>query len=244
MPDEDDRPRDASSAADDAWADIVIPDDISTLTDDIEAYRREQRRAQRQARIQRWMDHRGALPLAIVAFAVVIAGLIAMLLTVLAPKALAPTPKALPLAAPAAAPGAKGGLLPEVTLRGPAGPVDSRDLRPAVLVLVPPGCDCTPLLTVLAGQANSVPLPLSVVIPVAAARDPAKLPPALGGITVNSYYDPNRVFATTFRAEGIVTAVLVGKDGLVTERLPVTKQTIPELGPPLQRLLLPTLAQG
>ena len=35
-----------------------------------------------------------------------------------------------------------------------------------------------------------------------------------------------------------VTALLVGTNGIVTDRLPVTPQSITELGPPLQSLLV------
>jgi len=237
MPDDDDRPRDASSAADASWADVVIPDDISALSGDIEAYRREQRHARRQAQLHRWVDHRGALPLAIVAFAVVIAGLVATLLTVMAPTVGKAPPAAVAPATPTAPPGAVGGRLPVASLAGPLGPTPTSSLRPAVLVLVPVNCDCVPLLTAMAGEANGVGLDLSVVVPAARDAAAAALPQKIKGLTVNVYYDPARTLATTFRVDG-VTAVLVGKDGLVANRLPVALDSMQKsFGGPLTNLV-------
>lgn len=243
MPDEEDRPRDASSAADASWADLVIPDDISALTSDIEAYHREQRRVRRQARIQRWMDYRGALPLAIVAFAVVIAGVIATLLTVMAPHSVSSPPSPLPLANPKATPGGVGGLLPVDLLNGPDGPTPARSIRPATLVMVPLHCDCVPLMSRLASQAYGVGLHLAVVVPAAADADAAALPQEIGAAKVDVYYDRSATLAHDFRVDG-VTAVLVNRDGTVYDRLPVTLSNVADLQAPLQNLLVPTLSQG
>lgn len=244
MPDDDDRPRDASSAADASWGEVVIPDDISSLGRDIEAYRRELRQARRHARIQRWLDRRGALPLAIVAFAVVIAGLVASLLTVLAPHAVSSPPRALPLATPKAVPGDVGGLLPIDSLRGPDGTTAARSIRPAALVLVPTHCgDCSPLISQLAGQAYSVGLHLSVVVPAAADSDAAALPEETPAAKVDVYYDRSGKIARTFRASG-VTAVLVNKDGTVYDRLSVSPNNVTQLQPLLQYLLVKTPSQG
>jgi hypothetical protein len=242
MPDEEDRARDASSAADASWAAVVVPDDISALSSDIEAYRREQRAARRQLRIQRWTDRRGALPLAIVAFAVVIAGLVATLLTVLAPHAVSSPPTPVPLARSTAAPGSVGALLPKELLEGPAGAVGTWSIRPALIALIPVHCGCADLVTEMAREAWSVNLSLSVVVPAASDAEAAQLPQAAKGYTVDVYYDPDRTLATTYRVDG-VTAVLVGPDGRVADRQPVTLQTFHQLGGPLETMLS-TLGQG
>jgi hypothetical protein len=61
------------------------------------------------------------------------------------------------LAAPTQAVGTVGGLLPDLTLGGAAGPVPVRSLRPAVLLLVPDRCDCPALVHQVMGQVEEFP---------------------------------------------------------------------------------------
>jgi hypothetical protein len=164
MAEDDDRPGDASSAADASWADVVVPDDISALAADIDAYRRELRRDRRRAWQARVMSRPGILPLSIVSIALILAALVATLLTVLAPSQGRSSQTAQPLASTSLAPnGDVHGLVPQVTLSGSEGRVLSTALRPSVLALVPAACGCTGLLNKVAGSADSVGYPLNVV---------------------------------------------------------------------------------
>jgi hypothetical protein len=166
MAEDDDRPGDASSAANASWADVVVPDDISALVADVEAYRREVRRARRRAWQSRLMSRPGILPLSIVSIALLLAGLVATLLTVLGPSQRDAGLVPRPLAHTTTADGKVGGLLPAVRLSdaGQSVTVQSRALRPSVVALVPANCDCTARLNSLSGQANEINYPLDVVI--------------------------------------------------------------------------------
>jgi hypothetical protein len=242
MSDDDDRPRDASSAADPTWADFVIPDDIRDLAADIEAYRRERRRAIWRTRWQRVTRYRGVVPALVVTAALLIAGLVATLLTVLAPTTVQSNTTALPLANPSARPGTVGGLLPETMLQGAIdGPTNSSALRPAVIALVTVHCNCTSLLGTIAEQAYSVNLPLTVVVPALSDPDAASLPADLGRYdTVDVLYDGDATLASTFHPRG-VTVVLVRRDGRISDiQRAVTAATAKQrLDAPLQTLLLP-----
>jgi hypothetical protein len=165
MAEDDDRPGDASSAADASWADVVVPDDISALVADVEAYRREVRRARRRAWQSRVMSRPGILPLSIISIALLLAGIVATLLTVLAPAEHDARTSPLLLAQTTVANGAVGGLLPPVVLKESGQSVPSQLLRPAVVALVPAACGCTALLNTLAGEANEVGYALDVVAP-------------------------------------------------------------------------------
>lgn len=61
------------------------------------------------------------------------------------------------LAAPSQPEGSVGGLLPDLTLGGSAGPVPVRSLRPAVLLLVPERCDCPALVHEVMDQVEEFP---------------------------------------------------------------------------------------
>src|SRR5579875_1988808 len=87
MPDEEDRPRDAGGAADATWASVVVPDDISELDADVEAYRREIRALARRRRWQRRFGRPWVLPVSIVSAALILAGIVATMRTVFAPTA-------------------------------------------------------------------------------------------------------------------------------------------------------------
>jgi hypothetical protein len=240
VPDDDDRPRDASSAADAPWADVVVPDDIRELTRDIAAYRREVRRADRARRLRLLLARRGTVPVLVLTIAALLAAVVAALLSVMAPRTVIRAPAAAPLASPAAAPGTTGGLLPHATLVGPNGTVDTRwpALRPAVFALVPVGCGCRTLLSSLAGQAYGEGLQLDVVIP--AASDPSAgslINPRIGNPSL--YYDPpNTLAGSVGRAHG-VTVVVVDRDGTIYAiQKDVTDATDTSLAAALQTMLL------
>jgi hypothetical protein len=220
MAEDDDRPGDASSAADASWADVVVPDDISALAADVDAYRREVRRARRRAWQSRVMSKPGILPLSIVSIALLLAGIVATLLTVLAPTQRDAGLTKLPLATgQLAALGTPGGLVPEVNLVGEGtATVPSTELRPSVLALVPLACKCSTLLNELAGDADSVGYPLNVVAgsttdettlrsTVTAGRAEVFLDPAFQSAPASSLH-------AAMKATGL-TLVLVAQDGKI-----------------------------
>jgi hypothetical protein len=148
---------------------LVVPDDLSELSADIEAYHREVRQAARRQRFARITGTRAwqrlALPAVVVVGSLAVAGSVFAILTFGHPR-----PVVGPQAAPIATnvlpkPGQIGGLLPDVVLRTPQGALNVRNLRPALVALVPLRCDCKTLLDTLAGQAAEVALPLVVVAP-------------------------------------------------------------------------------
>jgi hypothetical protein len=235
MAEDDDRPGDASSAADASWADVVVPDDISSLVADVEAYRREVRRARRRAWQARVMSRPGILPLSIVSIALLLAGIVATLLTVLAPSAGDSAPATRPLAHTRVADGSVGGLVPAVGLSELGAPVRSQALRPAVIALVPASCNCTARLRTLAGQADQVGYPLDVVTtatpPAAAdalikALDTGKPHVLLDASSTNSLYDQ-------VGAVGL-TLLLVQSNGVIYEKYSNVVGPISDLNARLQ----------
>jgi hypothetical protein len=220
MAEDDDRPGDASSAADASWADVVVPDDISALVADVEAYRRELRRNRRRAWQSRVMSKPGILPLSIVSIALLLAGIVATLLTVLAPSQRDAGLNKLPLATGHLAPaGSPGGLVPQVSLLG-QGPeaIPSTELRPSVIALVPLGCNCTKLLNGLAGDANSVGYPLNVVAP--STTDEATLRSSVTAGRAQVFLDPAFSSEPAASLHGAMkatnlTLVLVAQNGLI-----------------------------
>jgi hypothetical protein len=250
VPDEEDRPRDASSSADlpagqDAepdWMNVVIPDDISELARDIAAYHREVRRVRLRRRVQSLLQRPGATPLLVLTIAALLGGLVAVLLTVMGPNTVSRAPAPAPLAAPTTAVGAVGGLVPAATLQSGVGtPTSSRDpaLRPAVLALVPVECNCRDLLNTLAGQAFSERLPLAIVVP--AASDPSLVAASqtLDRGAPEIYYDPSAALAGGIGGRG-VTVVLVNRDGTIYDiQRGVTNPDATSLEASLQSMMLP-----
>ena len=148
---------------------VVVPDDLSELQADVEAYHRERRAAARRRHFSRVTGTRAwqrlAVPAAVVVGSLAVAGAVMAILTLGHPHRV-PTPPRDPVAtAPVGAPGQLDGLLPDVTLRTLAGAVAARDLRPALVALVPLQCNCTTLLRGLAAQAHEVGLPVVAVAP-------------------------------------------------------------------------------
>ena len=210
--------------------DVRIPDDARELDPDRQAWLREQRRrgfAARDARLgapdargdrSGWPSRLGLLaPM----FAVMVA--LSLLLALTTGSGQPGSPSA-PLANPSAPDGSVGGLLPDVLLAGPVGPVASRSLRPAVLVLLPSGCACQAVVTAVTAAAarhrlrvwllvDTVDLPAARMLATgagAAAGVPAGHVSVLSGAVAP--------FQRDYRMSG-VTLVLVRADGIVTRTL-------------------------
>jgi len=249
VPDEDDRPRDASGSADrpagadaDAtWSDIVVPDDISALSRDIAAYRREVRHAARARRVRRLLARRGTIPALVLSGATLLAGIVAVLLSVMAPRTVGHPPAATTLAAPTNAPGTLHGLVPNASLLTQDGTtVDTRSavLRPEVYALVPVGCGCGELLNALSGQADSEQLRLAIVIPAAEDETTTSLLTDLHRGRPSIYYDSRATFATAVASTG-VTIVVVAADGTIYDvEKNITDPATTNLDAVLQSMLL------
>jgi hypothetical protein len=215
MPDDEDRPRDASSAADPAWAAAAAPDDISSLSADIAAYHRELRGARRRATLRRLFARPGVTALAMTAAGFALAAIVATLLSVLDPEATSSGPSKLPLAHPTAQSAQPRGLVPDVTLRDVnGGSVSAQALRPGVLALVPLRCNCTPLLQSLAHDADESSLPLFVVAPTGSDAEVSALAGQLRSSRSALYFDSSGALANDFAASG-VTLVVVDRDGTI-----------------------------
>lgn len=243
MADDDDRPREGSSpagpgASDALWADVVVPDDIRELARDVAAYHREVRRRARRRRARELLARRGAVPAVALTLAVLLAALVAGMLTVMTPQTVTRPPAAARLAAPAVAPGRVGGLLPKETLVGPDGPVDARAMRPTVLALVPMACGCRDLLNSLSGQAWGEGMQLGIVVP--SASDPGIAAEAAAlRVQAPVYYDSTAAIATSVGSQGL-TVVVVDRDGTIYRiQRGVDPQTVTAVEPALQSMLLP-----
>lgn len=197
---------------------MVVPDDLRELASDVAAYHRELRQARRRERRHRLFARPAVLPLTIVAAAIVLAGLVATLLTAFAPSTTDPALMTQPLADPSAPAGQVNGLLPDVVLRDVhRTPLPATGLRPGVVALVPAGCGCGTGLATLAGQANEVADQLFVVVPAAPGSDPeaTRFPNQLSSHGRSQVlYDEGGALASALRATGI-TVVLVQGDGTI-----------------------------
>jgi hypothetical protein len=223
MRDDEDRPGDAQHASEESWADLVVPNDISELTADIAAYRRELRQGRRARSAERLRGRRATGPLFALAIAAALAGLVVLMATVMAPRALVAPRTAARLATPTVGVGKVGGLLPDAILTGPNGKLDSRAaaLRPAVFAIVPAGCACKTLLDGLGGASFSERLPLAVVVPAASDPSTAAVVSSLDR-GVSLYLDPSAVLSlgvlgeiATSAAGEVATVVVVNRDGTI-----------------------------
>ena len=152
-PDGDGRPVDGESfsahggpfSADD----IVIPDDLRELDAEVRALRRERRVQARKAGLRRlfltrrWRQYGISGPI-VIGVLLVVAGMASLMLMFPARR---PVAKPVPLATGVRESGQEGGLVPDVAIHRADGTAGSlRDVRPAVVVLLPAACDCDRLL--------------------------------------------------------------------------------------------------
>ena len=201
-----------------AWADhVVVPDDIRDLQPDIDDYHRELRLA---ARMRRWgwlltspFWQRWSFPLGVVTGAVALAAVLFGLLAIES----SPVPGLLarePLATPAAPVGTDGGLLPATPLRQGSVQISARDVRPAIVVLMPLQCRCDGLLASFAAQAAKKRTRLALVAPGPLNAEVSGLAGRLDRDRVIELFDANATLAKAFHAQG-VTVLAVEPDGIV-----------------------------
>jgi hypothetical protein len=222
VPDEDERPRDPSGGADASWSDsaqpdvawahAVAPDDISELSRDVHAYRREQRVARRHERFGRFTFGPSWAPLTLTVAALALVAVVATVLTVMGPRSAGPPPP-LPLPTTTVADGAMGGLLPDVRLTDANGlTVSARSLRPSVLAILPPGCGCGDLVREAARNAATVNVPLYALVPVVQTADGDSLNGQLQPTAI--LRDPSGDVATALTPSAL-TLVLLNRNGTI-----------------------------
>jgi hypothetical protein len=198
------------------WAGFVVPDDISELEPEVEAVRRELPPRSRRARLLRIFQTRrfrryglsGPLVVAVLLVVLFFASLVFLLL----PSA-PPSPEAVPLSGSTARPGVPGALVPDVALPvGATGAVRLRNVRPAVLVVVPGGCDCLRLIEDVISSTRAVRLR---VLFIGEGREPA-LPSLAPPARVNAAVDTDGRVAAVYHAAEEPTAIFVQGNGEVT----------------------------
>lgn len=226
-----------------SWLDgVVVPDDLRELQSDVEAYHRELRHAARRrlfARVSRttaWQ--RFALPATVALGSLAVAGAVLAILTLGHPRPVV-GPRATAIAtAPVAGVGQIGGLLPSLTVRSDAGPINVRDLRPALVALVPLHCDCTALVSDLAAQAEEVSIPLVVVAPSTTDAEVAAMPGQVHHTNVGTVYDLHGELARTYSAVGVTVVGLRPDATVAFVQADVDSNVRLEL--PLQEMVGPT----
>jgi hypothetical protein len=192
--------------------DLRAPDDARELAEDARALRRERRAAARDRPRSRRRTGPSWHLLALTALAVACAVAVGQLFMVRErPRQLVPTQ---PLrSAPSALVGHPGGLLPDVLLTRPAGAVSARDLRPAVLLLVAPGCDCTDKARHVVSQTAGHRVQLYLV----GARAQVIALASVAGGEVVPVADDGGALASAYLGDASAAVVLVRDDGVVSE---------------------------
>jgi hypothetical protein len=252
--DNGDWPSDGGSADDlpdlpEEWGVIVIPDDLSELSDEVEAIRAELRRSGPPTRWQRFAARPVVRRVRRVAAAGVRAPVLiismAVLVTVASLFASAwPGPPRTPsVQRTAGDAGDAGDALPALEMLGPDGQnVALRSQLPAV-VLITDRCDCSKLVndTILAVRPD-----IAVVTVTSGVATPSStgLTPATGaapqaqGKTVRVLRDPATGLRSSLHLrppDGTATALLVNRAGEIVRTLPRT-MTVEDFRPYLARL--------
>lgn len=223
--DGDNSPHDDSPQSNDPFTDLVIPDDARELDADLRAWQREERWRRRRDRASSVLPRRlrgrrlgVGVPIALLVLLAVsllvsfAAGFNALLGA--NPPPHTARPQALPLADPQVPAGQPGGLLPAVDVTASGRTISARDLRPAVVLLAPPGCDCDAQVHSLVGQAQAYRLSVYLIGPPAQHSSLANLAAGPGQAVPVVVDDPSGTFATTYEPQEL-TAVLVAADGVI-----------------------------
>lgn len=201
--------------------DIEIPDDARELDRDVQAYYRELRAQRRRRRVRRLIApltrHGMVIPL--------VAGTLAVTLfagTMLSIVAGTPGPSTAGLRLPSSLPpwsvppvGQVGGLLPNSRVLVSNQPSRLHDLSPAVLAVIPRGCQCLDALRQLAGQAAAAQIKIYFVGTGQEMKQLASLAARVGRADVQVIDDAKNVLGTTYHTVGL-TAILVHSDNAVT----------------------------
>ncbi|GID94912.1 hypothetical protein ACFQFC_25615 [Amorphoplanes digitatis] len=230
------------------WGVIVIPDDLSELSDEVTAVRDELRRSQRQSRWQRFAERPGMRTLRRAGAASLRAPVLiismAVLVTVASLFASAwPGPARSPATQrTATTTDDRGDTLPALELIGADGrTVPLRGQLPAV-VLLTDGCECDRLV---ADTAAAVKPEIAVVTVVSGAAPgqtggapPTGATPQPQGTAVRALRDPTGELRAGFEfgpPDGTAAALLVNRGGEIVRKVPRTV-SIEDLRPDLARL--------
>lgn len=213
--------------------DIEIPDDARDLDRDVQAYRRERRALRRSDRRGRWHRSLGrdgvALPL--LACCLILALITGTLLTVFT----ATSNQSFTGLPGSTAPATSGGpgpklvrnqILPDATISVDGStPVPLQTLRPGMLVLVPPGCDCSAAFSWLAGVAAKAGVPAFVIYTSATSTEVQQLYSGLsarlhGQVRLARETDKQSLLSPRHFPAGVppdqLTAILVAPDRVAT----------------------------
>jgi len=232
----------------DEWGVIVIPDDLSELSDEVSAVRAELEGSQYHTRWQRFADRPGMRALRRIGAASLRAPVLiismAVLVTVASLFASAwPGPARSPATQrTATTTDDRSGTLPALELIGSDGKtVPLRAQLPAVVLLID-GCDCAGLI---ADTVAAAPAGIAVVTVVAGAAagqtggaPPTNAAPSTQGPTVRALRDPTGELRAGLRLgapDGTAAALLVNRDGEIVRRIDRTAM-IEEFRPDLARL--------
>ncbi len=229
--------------------DIEVPDDARELDRDVLAYHRELRAQRRRTRTRRvfapFTRHGMVLPL--VAGCMALSMLAGALLSVFAIG-----PAAAPVVSPAPVPtfkpeptpsvGQIGGQLPAGTVLVSGRPMQLRDLRPAVLAIVPSGCRCATALRQLTTQAAAVLIQVYFVGTDAAMPQVNQLTAQDGQGEALAVDDPGNILGATYHPAGL-TAILVHTDAAVEAVRPNLAPGF-QLGDRLSKLDIPGLGDS
>lgn len=201
---------------------VVIPDDASALEADAWAWRAEQQRLGRPApwlgprRSDRWRFAARVGPMMIGALLLV--AFLASLATTVRP-ATTPTQSPLPLATTRVPAGQVGGLLPRAIVAVDGATMSSRDLRPAVLVLVPATGADPDLLDSLHMQAQAYGMKMGLVGPPEREALLQGTSDGIGAGTTPVVIDRASAIADSLQLppDADTTIVVVGRDGRIHE---------------------------
>jgi hypothetical protein len=217
---------DANGDADDngRWAGVTIPDDIRELDADVRAYHREQRRERRARRLRQLFDRlRPAasrrrryrlLSLPLILALLLPATLVIVTMLVMLPQSLREEPRQLPLGHPTVPAGRPGGLVPQGAVTVDGQPRSLRDLRPAVLVVVPAACGCDSTLAQVDQQAAGFGLRVYLFAPASETKHLTELAQQLAG-AIGVGTDPHHLL-NAYTPAG-PTAVFVHADAVVDD---------------------------
>jgi len=216
------------------WGTIVIPDDLSELSDEVAAVRAELRRSGQRTRWQRFAARPGMRRLRRIAAACLKAPVLiismAVLVTVASLFASAwPGPPRQPaVQRSASATTDSDESLPALDLLNADGQtVPLRGQLPAV-VLLTDGCDCAAFVaaTTAAAPRTVTILTVTTAAPPSAATPPTGAAPQAEGKTVRALRDPTGELRKNLGLglpDGTATAVLVNKQGTIIRKALRTK---------------------
>ncbi len=242
-----------------------MPDDASALEADRQAWLAEERTRRRRARTRRLLLTRRwdrfGLSGPLVVLCLLLTAAVGSLAVVFVPRPANEAPSAAPLAdvpalpagAAAVSPGAAttapparersdgallGRRLPETVLRGDVRPVPTRDLRPAVLVLLPDGCTCFEAIRMLYRQARGFRLETWLVGSGSAGDELVRADEEGTAGGARWAVDAPGTLARALAARGLTVAV-VAADGVLAalwRDVPADPARTPRLEPELARL--------